>query len=219
MKKKIQKPFDLKAWKNGAEIETRDGRQVRIVCADAKLNNCDIPQPIFGLITENDEEHTETWAIVGSCFQNNYTFKDDLVIVEEIEEPEKWEDDMNAKGNGWTISKDYDAGVYYYEDLHLNEKNNHDVFATAKQAKSALAMARISQLMANDERYGGVVTEEDWKRGWEIYALENIDNHIATAYLNKGYFARHFLSFHTAEQRELFLKENEGLIKDFLMTD
>lgn len=29
----------------------------------------------------------------------------------------------------------------------------------------------------------------------------------------------HFLSFHTQEQRDLFLKENEDLVKDYLMID
>lgn len=36
MKKKIQKPFSIEAWKNGAKVETRSGREVRILCTDVK---------------------------------------------------------------------------------------------------------------------------------------------------------------------------------------
>ena len=60
--------------------------------------------------------------------------------------------------------------VGYYIDVNCsiqktgrcsNMEHNRNVFATKKQAKSALAMARISQIMANDERFGGVVTDEE----------------------------------------------------------
>ena len=39
---------------------------------------------------------------------------------------------------------------------------NFDTFATEKQAKSALAMAQISQIMTNDKRFGGVITDAEW---------------------------------------------------------
>lgn len=34
MKKKIQKPFEVEAAKNGAIIETKNGHSVRIICYD-----------------------------------------------------------------------------------------------------------------------------------------------------------------------------------------
>lgn len=213
--KKVQIPFSIDAWKKGARVETRDGRQVRIVCADAKLNNCDIPQPIFGLITENDEEHTETWAIVGSCFQNNYTFKDDLVIVEEIDEPERWADVKEAKGRGWFI--DLDSEVEEMLDCKINHKNNFAVFANEKLARSARAAARISQLMIHDERYGGVVTDAEWRNTGITKFIIGRDwcrGIYTTSYIYGLYT---FLAFHTAEQRDLFLAENKQLIKDYLM--
>ena len=39
---------------------------------------------------------------------------------------------------------------------------NRHVFTTEKLAKSALAMAQISQIMDNDERFGGPVTDVEW---------------------------------------------------------
>ena len=36
MKKKIQKPFDLEAYKRGAKVETRSGNPVRILCTEMK---------------------------------------------------------------------------------------------------------------------------------------------------------------------------------------
>lgn len=151
--KKIQKPFDLEAWKNGAKIETRDGRPVRIICTD--LNSiCDERTLVAAVTTRNGEESVRRFCQNGRYFSNG---KDggDIVIVEEVEE--RWAEDKKARGNGWTISQEGVAGTYYAKGIPLNDCFNYDVFATMKQAKSALAMARISQLMAHDERYGGVV--------------------------------------------------------------
>lgn len=99
-----------------------------------------------------------------------------------------------------------------------NNRFNHNVFATMKQAMSALAMAQISQIMANDPRFGGVVANEEFedKDIW-IYAINRNNNMIKT--YQGTYGIDHFLSFHTPEQRDLFLKENEDLVKDYLMLD
>lgn len=93
--------------------------------------------------------------------------------------------------------------------------SNDNVFASKKQAKSALAMARISQIMANDKRFGGVVTDEEWGCDASLkYTIERRDNKIETCIYCNSY---HFLAFHTQEQRDLFLEENEDLVKDYLM--
>lgn len=92
---------------------------------------------------------------------------------------------------------------------------NH-IFATWTQAKSALAMAKISQIMANDERFGGVVTDEEWKDDTLKYVFVRKNEEIST---EARLFTYTFLAFHTEEQRDLFLKENEDLVKDYLMID
>lgn len=95
-----------------------------------------------------------------------------------------------------------------------NNPSNYNVFATEKQAKSALAMARISQIMANDKRFGGVVTDEEWMEDSAKCVLERYRGEI-----NKWKYCDtyDFLAFHTEEQCDLFLKENEDLVRDYLM--
>ena len=96
-----------------------------------------------------------------------------------------------------------------------NKPQYYDVFATEKQAKSALAMAQISQIMANDERFGGVVTDEEWKTSDNHkYTIYRVRNNTMTGKTISQY---HFLAFHTLEQCTLFLEENEDLVKDYLM--
>lgn len=100
-----------------------------------------------------------------------------------------------------------------YEDYFLDEIF---LFNTEKQAKSAVAMAKISQIMANDPRFGGPVTDKEWndislskygfKRGLEGKILKF-----------KTWLDYQFLAFHTIQQCDLFLKENEDLVKDYLM--
>lgn len=98
-----------------------------------------------------------------------------------------------------------------------NTSSSYNVFATRKQAMSALAMARISQIMANDERFGGVVTDEEWMNRHMIkFTIIKRLNLISLVPLYKDY---EFLAFHTTEQRDLFLEENEDLVKDYLMID
>jgi hypothetical protein len=92
-----------------------------------------------------------------------------------------------------------------------------NIFATEKQAKSALAMAQISQIMANDERFGGAVTDEEWQNaGMSKFIICRNQTSYQFSIFECSY---EFLAFHTREQRDLFLKENEQLVKDYLMID
>lgn len=101
-------------------------------------------------------------------------------------------------------------------DYNLPE--NHNVFATEKQAKSALAMAQISQIMANDERFGGVVTDEEWEN---VNIIKHIITRLESKHINETVcnISYTFLAFHTEKQRKLFLEENEDLVKQYLMID
>ena len=123
----------------------------------------------------------------------------------------KWRDEEYAKICGYFIN--VDASIIPVSQIS-NTDVNHNIFATEKQAKSALAMAQISQIMANDERFGGVVTDEEWKDTTLKFVINRVRNTI-----NKAAFgnSHEFLSFHTQEQRDLFLKENEDLVRDYLM--
>lgn len=123
----------------------------------------------------------------------------------------RWRDNEYAQIEGYFFNLASTIEAYG----GLNNPYNYNVFATEKQAKSALAMARISQIMANDERFGGVITDEEWKDKHTIkFAIIRRLNLISFLQLFKDY---EFLAFHTCEQRDLFLEENEDLVRDYLM--
>ena len=96
--------------------------------------------------------------------------------------------------------------------------SNENIFATKKQAESMLAMAQLSQIIQNDPRFGGPLTNEEWlDHGVDKYFIDRYDNRIKPeCYRSCGF---RFLAFHTAEQRDLFIKENEDLIKQYFMLD
>lgn len=209
MKKKIIKPFLIEAWKNGAKVETRDGRSVRILCTDFKNRT----EPILAAIMEKDGLERSFLYHADGLYFNSPECDSDLVIVEEVEEPKRWADNSEEIDFGWCIDE---SSKICRRGFYLNNECNFRAFATEKQAKSALAMARISQLMAHDERYGGVVTDEEWQDDSEKYCIGKCNN-ILHVFTERSY--NFFLAFHTEEQCDLFLAEHEQLVKDYLMID
>jgi len=100
---------------------------------------------------------------------------------------------------------------YSYEKF---TKKDRSIFYDEKHAKSALAMAQISQLMPY---YGKTITDKEWNDiHLTKYVISRINNAITKNALINTYF---FLAFHTAEQRDSFLKYNEQLVKDYLMIE
>ena len=95
-----------------------------------------------------------------------------------------------------------------------NYEENINIFKTEKHAKKALAMAQISQLMPY---YGGEITNDEWN-DYNImkYIIKRSGNNIERGKYNYTY---QFLAFHTEEQRDEFLLNNEQLVKDYLMID
>lgn len=75
-------------------------------------------------------------------------------------------------------------------------------------------MAQISQLIPF---YGGEITDEEWKDSdMKKYVIMRDSSEVkcVVCYLNYD-----FLAFHTKEQRDGFLKNNEQLVKDYLMIE
>ena len=116
----------------------------------------------------------------------------------------------------WRDSVQLLNGVYVIVQNGIKWNTNYYQFATDKQAKSALAMAQISQIMANDDRFGGMVTDKEWEQNGYYCVIFRRGSSIAKG-VNTGTYR--FLAFHTVEQRDLFLEENEDLVKDYLMID
>jgi hypothetical protein len=208
MKKEIIKPFDLASYKKGAKVKTRDGREVRIICTDAKNEY----YPIIGLVINNGDEHITLYTLEGKVDSAKSTiYAEDLVIVEEVEEPEFWSD----KGNYISgFYRNASSGISRVNDVPNNEYY-YDVFATKKQVRSVIAMARISQIMANDvEHFGGVVTDKEWGIDEWKFVICRSWNRIFTKAVRSDYY---FLAFHTEAQRGLFLEKYRDLVKDYLM--
>ena len=62
-----------------------------------------------------------------------------------------------------------------------------------------------------------VLTNDEWSHSHIAkYVIVRICNNIDTSTHSLPYG---FLAFHTTKQRDLFLKENEDLVKDYLMID
>lgn len=113
------------------------------------------------------------------------------------------------------------SGYVIIADATLNEYEgkafyaNKNVAASEKIAKSMLAMAQISQLMPY---YGGEITNEEWENSsTDKYIIRALGNKInIDLYTSRTHF---FLAFHTEELRDEFIKNNERLVKDYLMLD
>lgn len=206
MKKEIIKPFDLEAYKKGAKVRTRDGHKVRIICTDAKDKN----YPIIALIKMyNDDEVVAYYTLEGNI-NKGYISNKDLVIVEELK---FWSDEENCISGFY---RNVHSGISRVNDVP-NDEHHYDVFATKKQVKSVIAMARISQIMANDiDNFGGAISDEEWKNDEWKYVIYRDVCSINTSFVKHNYY---FLAFHTSAQRNLFLEKYRDLVKDYLMID
>ena len=109
----------------------------------------------------------------------------------------------------WVFGGEVELG---YNRIYSNV--NKSVFLTEKEAKSALAMSQISQLMPY---YGGAITDREWSYGNTTkYAITRYNGVSA---FNDTVSWYHFLAFHTKEQRDDFLEHNYELVRDYLMID
>lgn len=206
MKKEVIKPFSLEAYNKGAKVQTRDGHKVRIICTDA---NNDSNYHIIALKAFSDgNEAVQIYTSEGKFYTDDNISKNDLVIVQEF-----WSDKENKNADGYFIG--FESDIIHSYAKYTKEKYKY--FASKKQAKSALAMAMISQIMTNDiENFGGVITDEEWDNDNRKYHIYRYGNCVHTAFTTHEY---HFLAFHTEEQRDLFLEKYPNLVKDYLMVD
>lgn len=65
----------------------------------------------------------------------------------------------------------YNSKIYEANNFQIS-RDNRDIFLTEKHAKSALAMAQISQLMPY---YGGEITDEEWLEDETKYTIEKME--------------------------------------------
>lgn len=133
-----------------------------------------------------------------------------IIFKKKEKEIKKW---IDLVGNVIPLGSCYieDGGCVFPSSGKFNVCSVN-VFVDERHAKSALAMAQISQLMPN---YGGSITDEEWENeNLDKYILKRIGNEIEFGVTRYIYS---FLSFHTSEQRNSFYENNEQLAKDYLM--
>lgn len=128
-------------------------------------------------------------------------------------EVDTWEDIESVEG--FYISNT--SGISHVNtDVNKNNSWDKNIFIDVRHAKSALAMAQISQLMPY---YGGAITNAEWGNfGLSKYIISRCGSNYETG-INRRYYEP--LAFHTEEQRDRFLSfpENVQLVKDYLMID
>lgn len=128
------------------------------------------------------------------------TFKKEL--------PKSWE--KLERVSGYWISERGDLVEGESCDVELYNSN---IFATEKQAKSALAKAQLSQLMKvyND---GWVADWSDTSQSKYIIYRNEIELKVCT-----NTYSYRFLSFKDKQTRDLFLKNFKPLIRTYFELD
>ena len=110
------------------------------------------------------------------------------------------------KISGCSITNESD--IVHWSELTTIE-GNKNVFLNDKYAKSALALAQISQLLPYYD------SNVDWNNKSTIkYSVFRMRNEIVIDSYTVSY---HFLSFNSRKEAERFLKYNEQLVKDYFM--
>lgn len=134
---------------------------------------------------------------------------EELIVLRKKSKYPKWEDLKEL--NGVYIETSSET---LHREKARRDKYTRNTFLSEKHAKSALAMAQISQLMPY---YGGEITDEEWEdRSIRKYIIFRRTSYIGGYDTYSNY---EFLAFRTAEQRDEFLKNNEQLVKDYLMIE
>ena len=162
------------------------------------------------VVLKNESGNVTKVIIPKDC---DFEVKDNIIIVTPKKIIRTWEDLIGEK----YINPAYinvEGSVSSIEEVGVFTKNYKGLFASEKHAKSALAIAQISQLMPH---YGKEITDEEWKDGnMDKYVLFKYEGHINIDTSRNTHF---LLAFHTGQQCEDFLKYNEQLIKDYLMIE
>ena len=113
--------------------------------------------------------------------------------------------------NGYTIGY-HNGRPIYLEGIPKTDKVT--LFSSNKYVKSAIALAKISQIINFDSRFGGPIKDSEWDDESIKYTIIRLDNKIVIDSTDSVFKV---LAFHTEEARDMFLKEYFSLIKDYYM--
>ena len=124
----------------------------------------------------------------------------------------EWEDRITAYGTRF-VSGWYLGGDCVYKETN-EENTDKSTFKTEKKAKSALAYAQLTQLMALPEYNGDWVP--DWSDDNHKFIIRRHGNDLETDYYLKTHYS---ISFKSKEIRDKFLENNLDLLKEYFELD
>lgn len=144
-----------------------------------------------------------------------------------IQVPEGYEIDMEKSSFERIVFKKKENTINSWEDLEniegvfinyasniqecgkaISEDDNKNVFLNEKYAKSALALAQISQLLPYYD------SNVNWGNNKSKYCITKEHNKIV---ITQWIHMYNVLAFNSQEEAERFLKHNEQLVKDYFM--
>jgi hypothetical protein len=117
-----------------------------------------------------------------------------------------WEDLKNV--SGYYINELSYLHIFKLKNPSSVIYKNKNIFFDEKYAKSALALAQISQLLPYYD------SRVDWDRPTIKYCICRVNNNTS---IDKWEAFYHPMAFNTREEAERFLKHNEQLVKDYFM--
>lgn len=216
MIKKEKVDFNLEDAKNGAEVITDCGFSVKILSYDLVESD----GLFVGVLTiPNDVEIEEEWKFNAriSYFNRGGKYVITFNIAGKITGIVKTGIDVDLfkslKINHFKkLQRDLDEDSFQIKILREKE-----LTYTEKVGLSAQAMVKIAGILETDKRFGGIITDEEWKNDRVYkYCIEVCDGKLDFVCRLHEY---HLLSFHTQEQSNLFFGKHEDLVKQYLMLD
>lgn len=117
---------------------------------------------------------------------------------------------INQKVNTWEDLTEVEGWSTSAESVIRCCNKGRNVYRNEKYAKSALALAQISQLLPYYD------VQVDWKANTLKHVIRRFEGKIDIAY---SMYECYVLAFNTEEELERFLDHNEQLVKDYLMID
>ena len=160
-------------------------------------------------------ETAKRWKDLGGEFE-----KIALETFPELNVRNEWESKfVGGKIKGYFIDHD-ESSINFFdseESQFIDDGISSDcknIFKTEKQAKSALAYAQLTQLMALPEYNGDWVP--DWSNDQFKYIIGRYSDNIKINRYSKIYYP---ISFKSAEIRNRFLENNLDLLKEYFELD
>lgn len=216
--------FNLEDAKNGAEVITDCGFSVKII----SYNLVESYGLLVGVLTvPNDVETDEDNARISDNFDEGDSDRDGKYVII-----------FNLVGeitgivkNGIDVSLFISSKINHFKEIpykELQQNLDEDSFQikilrekkltyTEKVGLSAQAMVKIAEIMETDKRFGGIITNEEWKNDQVYkYCIECCEGKLDFVCRTGEY---HLLAFHTQDQSNFFFKKHEDLVKQYLMLD